>query len=282
MLDKFDFEGKKVRTFGTWDNPLFIAKDVCKILGIKYNRNAVLRVDEDEMTSVPVNGYYNRKVAGVTKKVETTIIMTAVTESGLYALIFQSIKPEAKRFKKHVTSVVLPEIRKTGSYNGQHKGFQYGNKVLPFETEIPQAYRGLGEGAVKWEKTFPDEFYKEIYRIWGFPILEPFHQHPLPFAKITTMLIYNELFSIAPMKLRDELALLRCKDAELKASIMKEGDKQGKAFSKLLHQYLSDEGREQLRRCLMTMIVIMRMSGSKYGLRDNLLKYHGQLDFLSA
>jgi prophage antirepressor-like protein len=277
MLTEFIFEGKTVRFVGTLENPLWIAKDVCDVLDLENVKKACMSLDDDEQTSVSVMiDSVNKRGTPYKRKHP----MIAVNESGLYGLIFQSIKPEAKRFKKWVTSVVLPEIRKTGSYNGKHQGYQYGNKVLPFETEIPQAYRGLGEGAINWEKTFPDEFYKEIYRIHKLPMLDPFYQHPRCFAKITTKLIYNQLFAIAPMQLRNDLVLLRCKHAELRASINK--DTNGKALSKMLHQYLSDEAREQLKSCLRTMIIIMRMSSNPWHLEHNLCTYYGQLDLLSA
>ncbi len=84
--------------------PWFVAKDVCEALGISDVRQAVGRLDEDERSgcSIPTPG------GNQTSRV--------VSESGLYALIMQSRKPEAKRFRKWVTSEVLPSIRKTGGY----------------------------------------------------------------------------------------------------------------------------------------------------------------------
>lgn len=82
----------------------FIANEVCNLLDIKNASDAVSRLDEDEkQTSVlPISGQ-NRKV-------------NLISESGLYALIFKSSKPSAKRFRKWVTKEVIPAIRKTGSY----------------------------------------------------------------------------------------------------------------------------------------------------------------------
>lgn len=86
----------------TW----FVAKDVCKSLGIEFYRRAMMRLDEDEKgCTIIVNTLGgNQKVA-------------AVNESGLYSLVFQSRKPWAKKFRKWVTMEVLPSIRKTGSYS---------------------------------------------------------------------------------------------------------------------------------------------------------------------
>ena len=82
----------------------FVAKDVCDALGISKYRDAIARLDDDEGGLVIVD------TPGGKQK------MTAVNESGLYALIFRSRKPAARRFRKWVTSEVLPAIRRTGRY----------------------------------------------------------------------------------------------------------------------------------------------------------------------
>ena len=82
----------------------FVASEVCKLLEIKNSRDAVSRLDEDEkqVSVIPTSGQ-NRKV-------------NLISESGLYALVFRSNKPSAKRFRKWVTKEVIPAVRKTGSY----------------------------------------------------------------------------------------------------------------------------------------------------------------------
>lgn len=85
--------------------PLFVAKDLCEVLGLSKYRDAVARLDDDER-GMPVV----MDTPGGPQE------LTTVNESGLYALIFQSRKPEAKLFKKWVTSEVLPSIRKYGYY----------------------------------------------------------------------------------------------------------------------------------------------------------------------
>ena len=84
--------------------PLFVAKDVCDILGITKHRDALSRLDDDERGSVRVD-----TLGGVQE-------VGAITEGGLYTLIIRSDKPEAKPFRKWVTSEVLPSIRKHGAY----------------------------------------------------------------------------------------------------------------------------------------------------------------------
>ena len=85
----------------TW----FVAKDVCKVLGISNHKDAVSRLDDDEMRGV-----------GITDLIGRTQRMSAVSESGLYHLVFQSRKPEARKFRRWVTGEVLPQIRMTGGY----------------------------------------------------------------------------------------------------------------------------------------------------------------------
>ncbi len=92
----------EVRTVLLNDEPMFCLADVCKALEISNPSKVAQRLDEDERTKLELGR------AG-----ETNFI----TESGLYAVILRSDKPNAKKFRKWVTSEVLPSIRKTGSYN---------------------------------------------------------------------------------------------------------------------------------------------------------------------
>ena len=85
--------------------PLFVAKDVCEVLDIKFYRDVVARLDDDEKGGSVIVDTPGGKQS-----------MTTVNESGLYHLIFQSRKPEAKAFRKWVTGEVLPNIRKHGFY----------------------------------------------------------------------------------------------------------------------------------------------------------------------
>lgn len=82
----------------------FVAKDITTSIGIKEPYNSVKELDQDE------KGLFLIRTLGGDQK------MWHVNESGLYGLIFQSRKAEAKKFRKWVTSQVLPSIRKTGKY----------------------------------------------------------------------------------------------------------------------------------------------------------------------
>ena len=85
--------------------PLFVLKDVCDALDLGNNREVVRRLDSDDVSTTDVTDNLGRNQ-------KTNV----VTEAGLYEVIFMSRKPEAKAFKRWVTSEVLPSIRKHGMY----------------------------------------------------------------------------------------------------------------------------------------------------------------------
>lgn len=104
-LQEFCFDEATIRVvIGEEGEPWFVASDVCAALDISNHRMAVSRLDDDERGISSIDS-----LGGV----QSTL---TVNESGLYNLILTSRKPEAKRFKKWVTSQVLPAIRKTGGY----------------------------------------------------------------------------------------------------------------------------------------------------------------------
>lgn len=109
----FNFENKEVRTVEMNNNIYFVASDVCKVLELSNPSMALSRLDEDE------KGISNVYTRGGNQEV------LLVNESGLYSLVLTSRKPEAKRFKKWITSEVIPSIRKTGGY-----GIQTETKIL--------------------------------------------------------------------------------------------------------------------------------------------------------
>lgn len=95
-----------VRTRIINDESWFVGKDVCNALGFANHNDALSRLDSDERDGV-----------GITDPMGRSQEVTVINESGLYHLIFQSRKPEARAFRKWVTNVVLPSIRRTGSYS---------------------------------------------------------------------------------------------------------------------------------------------------------------------
>lgn len=105
-LATYKFETIQVRTLGTAETPLFVAIDVATALGYAVPKTAVAKVvDAEDIVK-----------AEITDSMGRTQTVNCVNESGLYALIFGSKLESAKRFKRWVTSEVLPAIRKTGQY----------------------------------------------------------------------------------------------------------------------------------------------------------------------
>ena len=102
----FSFENNAVRTLGAPESPLFVAVDICSSLGYANSSKAIKdHVDPEDLIKSEIIDKLGRAQA-----------VNCVNESGLYALIFGSKLESAKRFKRWVTSEVLPAIRKNGHY----------------------------------------------------------------------------------------------------------------------------------------------------------------------
>jgi len=104
----FNFDNLPVRTVERDGAIWFVADDVCKVLEHTNPSTAISRLDEDEVNTL-----------NISEGIQGNPNVNIISESGLYALVMTSRKPEVKRFKKWVTSEVLPQIRKTGSYSAQ-------------------------------------------------------------------------------------------------------------------------------------------------------------------
>ncbi|KAA6347189.1 hypothetical protein EZS27_005358 [termite gut metagenome] len=99
----------EIRTaIGDNGESLFCLVDLCNALGIKNTTQVAQRLDDDERPMLNI-GRENQYVGNT--------LTTFVTESGMYAVILRSNKPEARRFRKWVTSEVLPSIRRNGGYH---------------------------------------------------------------------------------------------------------------------------------------------------------------------
>lgn len=106
---QFSATKQEVRSFLFESEPWLVAKDVCDVLGLSDTNKALKGLDEDEKLT--------RKlfVSGQNRS------MWMINESGFFSLVLRSQKPEAKSFRKWVTSEVLPSIRKKGYYGTQKK-----------------------------------------------------------------------------------------------------------------------------------------------------------------
>ena len=101
----FNFENHEVRSLLLNNDPWFIGKDVAETLGYTDTNQAIRKhVDDEDKLSRRFDG------SGQGRE------MVIINESGLYSLILSSKLPSAKKFKRWVTSEVLPALRKTGQY----------------------------------------------------------------------------------------------------------------------------------------------------------------------
>ena len=104
-LQVFTYNGNEVRTVQKDGEPWWVLKDVCEVLGIGQAIRVAERLEEDEVSQTHLTDALGRRQATY-----------LINESGLYNVILRSDKPEAKPFRKWVTSEVLPSIRRHGAY----------------------------------------------------------------------------------------------------------------------------------------------------------------------
>ena len=139
----------QVRTLVIDNEPYFVGKDVAELLGYAKPQNAIAtHVDEDDTLKQGIMDNLGR--------VQQT---TVINESGLYSLILSSKLPNAKKFKRWVTSEVLPTLRKTGSYILDNKNIssnellvQVTNTITNFENELSNKLNEL------------DDYYKPTHK----------------------------------------------------------------------------------------------------------------------
>jgi len=115
QLSTFNFESNSIRTLAINNEPWFVAVDVCNALNIANSRDALLKLDEDEKTTVGV--FPNQAGKGGGRNI-------FIIPQRMYTLILRCRDAVKKgsiphRFRKWVTAEVLPAIRKTGKYEGK-------------------------------------------------------------------------------------------------------------------------------------------------------------------
>lgn len=133
-------EKEKFRVVDRNGEPWFILTEVCKKLGIANAGDAATRLDDEEKSTINLEDTRGRSRKAV-----------IINEPGLYSIILGSKKPEAKAFKKWVTTEVLPQIRKTGSYGGRVPAF-------------------ISRANMNWDRVSPKHFsvINELtIRLWG-------------------------------------------------------------------------------------------------------------------
>ena len=126
-LTIFNYEDKRIRTQVINDEPWFVGKDVAEILGYDQPRKAIERhVDNDD-------GMKHTIIDNLGRNQEVWMI----NESGLYSLILSSKLEGAKKFKRWVTSEVLPSIRKHGMYATNEKLKDMETKINELQNSSP-------------------------------------------------------------------------------------------------------------------------------------------------
>jgi prophage antirepressor-like protein len=112
QIQIFEYEKEQeIRTVEIDGQIWWVAKDICKILGLDNVSKALIELDQDEKRDVSGKDITESNVGNNISKLKL------INEPGLYRLIFKSIKPEAKKFQKWVYHEVIPQIRKTGAYS---------------------------------------------------------------------------------------------------------------------------------------------------------------------
>lgn len=130
-LTVFAFDTAAVRTLTIDGEPWFVATDIANVLGYRNAPDMVRMLDEDERSTHNVRTPSRNLHGEFDYEVETTII----NESGMYACVLKSRRPEAKAFRKWITSEVLPALRRQGSYTVP--GAVQGTAPGPFLTSNP-------------------------------------------------------------------------------------------------------------------------------------------------
>jgi len=140
-LQIFNFNNKEIRTLAIEGEPYFVGKDVADILGYQNGSRDINRhVDEEDRHKAMIfdGNQYKETIT--------------INESGLYSLILSSKLPTAKKFKRWVTSEVLPTIRKHGAYMTDQKAAAIVTDKNALADLLQQAAYQLKEKDVKIER----------------------------------------------------------------------------------------------------------------------------------
>lgn len=158
-LQVFSYNSSEVRTVMRDGEPWFVLKDVCVVLGLSNPTAVVERLDKDERAKFDLG-----------RQGKTWLI----NESGLYSVILRSDKPEAKPFRKWVTSEVLPTIRKTGGYGVD------GTKAALAEAKLNNSRARVASAWMKISKENPVSSYKQVCAHYASAALAGREVLPLP------------------------------------------------------------------------------------------------------
>lgn len=158
-ITPFNFNDSEIRLIVRAGEPWFITADVARVLGYRDANNAGRVLDEDE------KGTHVVSTPGGEQRV------TIINESGLYALVLRSRKPEARKFAKWVTSEVLPAIRKTGKYERPTNPAIDYDRISPAQAQdlkelvhavVDAKVQGFGETWARLHRKFRVNSYLEL------------------------------------------------------------------------------------------------------------------------
>ena len=144
-LTVWNYGDNDVRILMIDDEPWLVLADVCRVLELSTPARVAERLDDDE------KGMSQIHTLGGTQN------MTIISESGFYSVVLRSDKPQAKPFRKWVTSVVLPSIRKNGFYAGDMNFSRELQVLIQHERMMAQHQKQLDEVQNKIE-TIQDTF----------------------------------------------------------------------------------------------------------------------------
>lgn len=186
-LQLFDFEKNQIRVLKINNEPWFVGKDVATILGYSNTRKALIDHvdDEDKKDGVTIRDSMGRSQLAV-----------VINESGMYSLILSSKLPNAKKFKRWVTSEVLPAIREDGAYITDNKAMQLmsdpqelgnflltiGNRVKALEAEKKELKDTNAKQAAKIARDADDVVFAKAIR---------YSYHAIPVGELAEILTQN-------------------------------------------------------------------------------------------
>lgn len=159
-LKNFTFEDQQIRVLTIEGEPWFVGKDVAEVLGYSNSRKAIAdHVDSEDK--------------GVTKcyTLGGTQQIAIINESGLYSLILSSKLPDAKKFKRWVTSEVLPTIRKHGAYMTDAKAAAIVTDKGSLADLLQQAAEQLKRKDIQIEQMKPKALFADAVSTSDTPIL---------------------------------------------------------------------------------------------------------------
>ena len=184
QLQVFNFEELPVRTLTIENEPFFVGKDVADILGYKNgSRDVNAHVEEEDRLK------YRISTSGQMRE------QTIINESGLYSLIFGSNLESAKRFKRWVTSEVLPTIRKTGKYEVPTDPMQALKLMFEAQEETKQEMTSIKTTVedLKENQKLDVGEYNFIRRVIGQRVAFIKRQHSLADNREVTKQLYRDI-----------------------------------------------------------------------------------------